>query len=74
MRLSRLNRSCVHAAEIKLLNKDIRTYFACRSRNKIRSKATGGNGNIGLWKAVKIAKNLNSNQYPEKNVPWGGYR
>ena len=61
---SRFNHSCVHAAEIKLLNKDIQTYFACRSRNKIRSIATGGNGNTGLWKAVKVAKNLNSNEYP----------
>ena len=34
-------------------------------------EATGGNGNISLWKAVKVAKNWNSNEYPE-NMSLGG--
>ena len=34
-------------------------------------EATGGNGNISQWKAVKVAKNLNSNEYPE-NMSLGG--
>ena len=28
-------------------------------------------GNIGLWKAVKAAKNLNVNEFPEKMSLWG---
>ena len=65
LRANRLNHSSALATEIKLLNKDIRSYFACKGRNKIRSIAAGAIGNTGLWKAVKIAKNLNSNEYPE---------
>ena len=51
LRISRLTHSGAHAAEIKLLNKEIRTYFASRSRNKIRSIAAGGNSSTSLWKA-----------------------
>ena len=73
---SRLNQSGAHAAEIKLLNKEIRSYFAGKCRSKIRSIVTSGSGNIGLWKAVKVAKNLNSNEYPEsmtlEGVPVAG--
>ena len=72
MHISRLNRSCAHAAEIKLLKKDIKTYFAIKSRNKIRSIATGDTGNTGLWKAVKVAKNLNSTEYPADMTLGGG--
>ena len=71
LRASRLDHTGAHAAEIKLLNKEIRSHFSGRSRGKIRSIATSGNGNLGLWKAVKVAKNLNSNEYPE-NMSLGG--
>ena len=65
LRVSRLDHSGAHAAEIKLLNKEIRSYFAGRRIGKIRSIATGGKGNVSLWKAVKVAKNLNTNDYPD---------
>ena len=60
-----------HADEIRNLNKEIRTHFTGIRRDKVRRLATASKGNVGLWKAVKLAKNLNNNDIP-KNMSLGG--
>ena len=50
---SEINRGC-----IKVLNKEIAAYFNGIRVSKVRRTANGGG--VNLWKAVKIAKNLNS--------------
>ena len=71
LRCSRINNYVAHANEIKKLNRDIRIHFAAKSRCRIRRTATSGKGNTGLWNAVKLAKNLNSNVIP-KNMTLDG--
>ena len=58
---SRNNNSC-NINEIWLLNSEIKSYFASIKIGNIRRAACGSSGN--LWKAVKLAKNLVTNELP----------
>ena len=55
--------------EIRLLNYEIRSYFASIKIGNVRRVASGGGTN--LWKAVKFAKNLVTNELPS-NLTLGG--
>ena len=48
---------------------DIRSYFVNQKITRVRNAAVGGN--VNLWKAVKIAKNINSDAIPS-NLTVGG--
>ena len=54
-----------HYEKIRDLSKEIRLYFQTLKVNRVRRVAAGGQG-ADLWKAVKIAKNLNHETIPEK--------
>ena len=58
---SRNNNSC-NINEIWLLNSEIKSYFASIKIGNIRRAACGSSAN--LWKAVKLAKNLVTNELP----------
>ena len=51
-----------NSSEKKLLNSEIKSYFASVKIGNVRRTATGGSAN--LWKAVKLAKNLVTNELP----------
>ena len=65
----RQRNSSFNAPRIKLLSKEIRFYFTNKKKNRVRRAAVGGN--INLWKAVKIAKNLTAGDIPS-NLTLGG--
>ena len=50
---------------IKNLNIEIKNYFTFEKRKQVRRGILPGNSRT-LWKAVNIAKNLNSNELPAK--------
>ena len=56
------NSSPASSSEIRLLNGEIKSYFAGIKIGNVRSAASGGGAN--LWKAVKLAKNLVANELP----------
>ena len=65
----RQRNSSFNAPRIKTLNKEIRSHFVKIKMNRVRRVAVGGN--INLWKAVKIAKNLTVEDIPT-NLTLGG--
>ena len=63
-------RKCTELApRIKLLSKLIGDYFANDKAARVRSAAMGSK--VNLWKAVKVAKNVNCSSIP-KNLTLGG--
>ena len=71
-RLLELNKvcSCVHRlAKIKILNKEISSFFAEKKRSRVKSLAYGNKPN--LWKAVKAAKDLSPDEIP-RDLTLGG--
>ena len=56
--------------KIKNLNIEIKNYFTFEKRKQVRRGILPGN-NRTLWKAVNIAKNLNSNELPPKMYKGG---
>ena len=59
----------INSPAIKILNKEISSHFNCLKISNVKKAALGANGN--LWKAVKMAKNLNVDSLP-KNLTLGG--
>ena len=59
-----------HFEKIRDLSKEIRLYFQTLKVNRVRRVAAGGQG-ADLWKAVKIAMNLNIDHIPQ-NMTLGG--
>ena len=57
--------------EIKALAKEIKTYFFTSKMDRVRCAAMRGGNINGLWRSVKIAKNLNCDSTPS-NVTLGG--
>ena len=51
-----------HVAEIKALNKIIKNFYTSKRRSRVRNAATGTSGSI--WRAVGLAKDLNSDAIP----------
>ena len=51
--------------KIKLLDKDIRHYYYNKKKNSVRNKIIPNNTK-SVWDAVKLAKNLNVQNLPEK--------
>ena len=49
---------------IKKLNNEIKTHFHTKMKKKVRRIIVPGN-NQSLWKAVKIAKDINTNDLPK---------
>ena len=64
-----LRNTVVNSLRIKKLSLDIRSYFVNQKITRVRNAAVGGN--VNLWKAVKIAKNINSDAIPS-NLTVGG--
>ena len=57
---------------IKLLTKEIKLHFETAKKKLVEGVAMGGSagGKGNIWKAVKIAKNFNTNSLP-KNMTLG---
>ena len=49
---------CSNSAQIKNIGRQVAAYFNEARVSKVRRAAVGGGAN--LWRAVKLAKNLNS--------------
>ena len=69
MRLEKVHKDGHHLAEIRQLNKSIRNHFAEKRKSKVRCAVNGQKGNI--WRAVGVAKDLNSEAIPA-NLTLGG--
>ena len=61
--------SVTNSSEIRILNKEIRDYFVGVKISNIKRAGLGVGAN--LWKAVKLAKNLTTNDLPS-NLTLGG--
>ena len=59
----------VNAPRIRALNDEIKSFFSSARATSVRRAAMGSN--VNLWKAVKVAKNLNSDSFPT-NLTLGG--
>ena len=59
------NKTVALKIKIKTLDKAIRGYFSNKKKKRVRSKIMPNN-NKSLWDAVKIAKNLNTQNLPDK--------
>ena len=59
---NRQRNNSFNAPRIKLLSKEIPTHYLKKKISRVRQAATGGN--INLWKAVKIAKDLTADTIP----------
>ncbi len=62
LRLNRINNSVNKLPEIRALNREIKAFFLGEKISNVRRAGLGVKGN--LWKAVKAAKNLNTNDLP----------
>ena len=69
LNIDRRNKTCFNTPRIKTLSIEIRSYFKNVKISRVKQAATGGNTN--LWKAVKIAKNVNIDAIPN-NLTLGG--
>ena len=69
LRFNQIHNSTVHFAEIKSLNTEITLHFRSLKNSNVRRAAMGNKGN--LWKAVKVARDLNVDSLP-KNLTLGG--
>ena len=72
IKLDRQRQNNDHLESIKLLTKEIKLHFETAKRKLVEGVAMGGSagGKGNIWKAVKIAKNLNTNSLP-KNMTLG---
>ena len=57
------NKSTTNAPVIKLLNAEIKNYFANIKLQRVKRAALGPS--VNLWKAVKLAKNLCPPDFPQ---------
>ena len=62
----RLRSNGTNVPLIRSLNEDIRAYFCNAKINRVRQTAVGGN--LNLWKAVKVAKNLKTDGIPSNFI------
>ena len=62
IRIDVTNGNSCNIKEIRLLNPEIKNYFSSIKIGNVRRAALGGGAN--LWKAVKLAKNLVTNELP----------
>ena len=69
LRSNRNKNSVNNLPEILTLNRDIKSFFAGEKVSNVRRAGLGVKGN--LWKAVRVAKNLNPNDLPS-NLTLGG--
>ena len=60
-----------HYSEIKHLSLDIKNYFRNAKRLNVERVAMGNGSGANLWKAVKLAKNINVESIPS-NLTLGG--
>ena len=67
----KINNNLENKKEIRVLNQDIKNYFSKKRTEKIRKIIVPGNSK-SIWKAVKVAKDVNTTTLPttmfEKNV------
>ena len=71
LKLDRLRNSNVNFLEIRKLNKEIMLFHFTSKKNKIMNLVLcNGNAN-NLWRAIKVAKNLNQDTIP-LNLTHGG--
>ena len=67
------NKTTEHKDKIKILDKEIRQYYYQKKKNSVRSKIIPNNTK-SLWDAVRIAKDLNIQNLPDKmQAPNGDY-
>jgi hypothetical protein len=62
LKLDRERSVTVNAPHIRTLNKEINSYFGNARADRVRLAAMGSK--VNLWKAVKVAKNLNLDSIP----------
>ena len=55
IKIDKIRKNSANAPKIKMLNLEIRKFFATQTKNRVRSAVTGGNTN--LWRAVKLSEN-----------------
>ena len=70
LRIERCNNDGHHLAEIRALNKSIRSFHADKRRSCVRRAANGASGSI--WRAVGAARDLNPYTIPANLTVWGG--
>ena len=58
----KIRSSSANGSHIKILNKEIGSYFSAAKACGVRQAAMGKK--VNLWKAVKLAKNMNSESIP----------
>ena len=71
LKLDRERSVTVNAHHIRTLNKEINSYFGNARASRVRLAAMGSK--VNLWKAVKVAKNLNLDSIPP-NLTLGGFQ
>ena len=71
IKIERCKKDGHHLAEIKALNKSIKSFYAEKRRSVVRRAANGPSGSI--WRAVGAAKDLNPETIPA-NLILGGVR
>ena len=70
--IDRRNKNSAHFDTIKILTSEIRLHLTTSKREAIQRVAMGTTGGGGdIWKAVKMAKNVNQNSLPP-NLTLGG--
>ena len=62
LRIDPIRSTNVNAPCIRALNDEIKSFFSIARATSVRRAAMGSN--VNLWKAVKVAKNLNSGSIP----------
>ena len=67
--MDRVRSTNVNATRIRTLNVEIKSFFVSAKTISVRRAAMGSK--VNLWKAVKVAKNLNSESVP-MNLSLGG--
>ena len=72
LNLDRLRANSAHYQEIKKLSLEIKGYFNLSKREHVKRVAMGNGGVGDLWRAVKIAKNINLDVIPPGLTLWGG--
>ena len=69
LKIERLRSSNVNMPRIRSLNVELKRFFSGARATGVRRAAMGNN--VNLWKAVKVAKNLNMDSIPS-NLTLGG--
>ena len=71
LKLDRLRNSNCNFLEIRMLSKDIRNFHYTFKKNKITNLALSKGKANNLWRAIKVAKNVNQDTIPS-NMTLGG--